>query len=87
MNTFGSFQDCKYKNLNFAYAKLRRTHGFYIIDGNSERALGGSGDIGVVYIIGAPHPELLPKTFCQKPLIFDRLNNQACSKWAYIIFM
>ena len=50
-------------------------------------ALGGSGDIGVVYIIGAPHPELLPKTFCQKPPIFDRLNNQAGSKLAEIISM
>ena len=26
-----------------------------------KRALGGSGDIGVEYIIGAPHHELLPK--------------------------
>ena len=25
-----------------------------------KRTLGGSGDIGVVFIIGAPHPELLP---------------------------
>ena len=30
-----------------------------------KRALGGSGDIGVEYII------------CQVPQIFDRLNNQA----------
>ena len=28
---------------------------------SKKRALGGSCDIGVVYIIGAPHPELLPK--------------------------
>ena len=40
-------------------------------------AQGGSGDIGVVYIIGAPHPELLPKKFCQETPIFDRLSNQA----------
>ena len=48
-------------------------------------ALGGSGNIGVVYIIGAPHPELLPKKICQEPPIFDRLNNQADSKWTDII--
>ena len=45
-----------------------------------KRALGGSSDIGVVYIIGAPHPEPLPKTLCQEPPIFDRQNNQAGSK-------
>ena len=28
---------------------------------DQKRALGCSGDIGVVYIIGASHPELLPK--------------------------
>ena len=50
-----------------------------------KRAIDGFGDIGVVYIIGAPHPELLPKNIFQEPLIFDRLNNQAGSKWAVII--
>ena len=41
-----------------------------------KKGSGGSGDIGVVYIIGAPHPDS-PKKNCQEPPIFDRLNNQA----------
>ena len=35
-----------------------------------KRALGGSGDIGVVYIIGALHPELLPKKVLSRTAIF-----------------
>ena len=35
-----------------------------------KRALGGSGDIGVVYIIGAPHPELLPKMLLSRTANF-----------------
>ena len=46
-----------------------------------------SGDIGAVYIIGAPHPEQLSKNVCQEPPIFDQLNNQPGSKWADIISM
>ena len=42
-----------------------------------KRALGGSGDIGVVYIIGAHILSYYQTFFCQEPLIFDRLSNQA----------
>ena len=35
-----------------------------------KRALGGSGEFGVVYIIGAPIPELLPKIFLSKTAYF-----------------
>ena len=47
----------------------------YYIFGNllvavQKRALGDSGDIGLVYIIGAPQPELLPKNILSRTANF-----------------